>query len=516
MVHTELSLEALMKQARGACKSYLAEYKRTLDGSQTALVKVLEAAIKSSQVAFSGGLGLTDPKVLAQWASDWGNYDLMLSEFMLSVPSILIKQGLMKACIEMTDNHDLLTLFATRCIKEDKPKTLESLYEAGYRPVFDAHEAKDFTRVVQDVAHLKRELFLPFVIECIESYRQSVLVGQETVMSMVGRYLGCKGGAGATYQAFKADVWPALKTLDFIKGQVDENNVVLQAVSSFTTQKTVSLLKIVAKECQNDPGWLVEKGGKGGSLIWGRSALNTHNPYLTNEVATHIPVEALLTPVFFNMIVNESMHDDFMCHTLPRLLESKLPYQEIASYQKIRDMAASIDMVSMVHDDVVMISQKAAILHVMCLDNDRFDSLFEGLNSKAALYLFDIRAPFYLEASGRPPYRANQYFAELGERTLEEIEGEKRYLQTACYLGNSAPEIADFGLHFMEQSCSVDVAISYLEHQEEMTEQLALQHCEALVKNKGCQEKDAQKLLRTIKWRSESILADALSEDLGL
>jgi hypothetical protein len=512
----ELTLEALLKQARGNCKNHLNAYKKALENdTQAALIKVLVLAIEDSQVSFRKGLGVSDPKILAQWASEWSNYDLMLSEFMLSVPSILLKQGLMKTCIEMTDNLDLLTIFATRCILENEPRKLEALYGAGYTPVFNAHDVGDFLRVVQDVSLLKRELFTPFIDAAIDTINQSKLMSSEYLMAMVGRYLGCRGGAGATYQSFKHDLWPKLMEIKSLGVKNGDMHASIQcAVSLYTTKKTANILKLLASDCRKDPFIIIEKGCHG--HVRGRSTQGTHNPYSNHEVASHIPVEILLAPAFFTMINNNSMNEDFMCYTLPRLLDSKLNYQDDPGYQEIRDRAASFSVVEAM-SDCPTLAEKSAVLHIMTLDNERFDSLFSQKNGKAALYIFEDRLPHYLEASDRKPYSTAQYFSELSGCSFAEIESDMIYLQAAKGLGNEImEEINRFTHNLVEYGNSFDKAREYLESLGALSDKIALDHCKALARNSVCPEGDPEKLLRMITWKNESIIEDALSEDLGL
>jgi len=516
MIHMELSLEALLKQARGTCKTHLASYKQALDkGTQPAVDRILQAALDDAQVTFSKGLGIDDPKVLAQWASEWSNYDLMLSEFMLSVPNALLRLGLMRACIDMTDNGELLMPFAQNCIKENLPKKLEALYEAGYRPALDAFEIKDFLRVISDVSQLRRELFLPFVEAAIETCRTTKLVGNEFLMAMIGRYLGCRGGAGATYQAFKQEVWPTLKSLDHLHLTDEKMPSVLQAaVAEFTTVKTVGLLKVIASDCRKSPMFLLDKAIQGGRFS--RSFRDTHNPYEVNATAPHIPVEILPATPFFTMINNDSMNEDFMCHTLPRLLESKQAYQEDSEYLKIRDRATDLDIVDLMLE-TPSIAERAAILHIMCLDNDKFDALFAGQHGKAALLVFEDRLPHYLEASGRRPYAVADYFRDISEFSVQDIHADEAYLDSAKRLtADFTQATIDYSLHLVEHASCFDKAKLYLESLKEVDEQYALRLCEKLAINPVCPEKDPRKLMRTISWENESIMADALSEDLGL
>jgi hypothetical protein len=227
-------------------------------------------------------------------------------------------------------------------------------------------------------------------------------------------------------------------------------------------------------------------------------------------------VEILPTTPFFTMINNDSMNEDFMCHTLPRLLESKQAYQADPEYQKLRDRADSLDMVDLMLDRP-RIMERAAILHIMCLDNDRFDAMFAGKNGKAALFVFDDHLPQYLEASGRKPYSIAEYFRDISECSLLDIRDNEYYLLSVKRLSAEITQVTvDYSLHLVEHASCFDKAKLYLESLEGVDEQYALRLCEKLAINPVCPEKDPRKLMRTISWENESIMADALSEDLGL
>jgi len=77
------------------------------------------------------------------------------------------------------------------------------------------------------------------------------------------------------------------------------------------------------------------------------------------------------------------------------------------------------------------IAERAAILHIMCLDNDKFDALFAGQHGKAALLVFEDRLPHYLEASGRRPYAVADYFRDISEFSVQDIHADEAYLDSA-------------------------------------------------------------------------------------
>jgi hypothetical protein len=163
------------------------------------------------------------------------------------------------------------------------------------------------------------------------------------------------------------------------------------------------------------------------------------------------------------------------------------------------------------------IAERAAILHIMCLDNDKFDALFAGQHGKAALLVFEDRLPHYLEASGRRPYAVADYFRDISEFSVQDIHADEAYLDSAKRLtADFTQATIDYSLHLVEHASCFDKAKLYLESLKEVDEQYALRLCEKLAINPVCPEKDPRKLMRTISWENESIMADALSEDLGL
>lgn len=519
MKHMHTSLDQLVKMAEGKCKAHLSSYRKAIErgGSRNALEDALRTAIDDASSAFSRGLGIQTGSELAKWSSDWSNYDMMLTEFMMAVPSDLLKHGLMKTCIEMTDNTNVLNLCAKNFIQEAKPQKLQALYEAGYKPAFDAYEAKDFLQSVKTVDHMQRELLLPFVEAFIETAKESSFLNHEHVLSMVGRYLGCKGGANATYLAFQKDVWPKLQAYSPLEKRKDKMNDVMQmAICEFSTAKTVGLLKVIAKDCLLNPIFVLDKAVWGRGYSWNRSMLDTHNPYDVEDVASKIPVEALLSPTFFVMINNNSMNEDFMCRTLPRLLESKQNYQDDVGYKALKQAADSLDMVSLMKKSP-SISEKAAVIHILCLEDDRFDALFEGPNGRSAWYLFNDRMADYALASDRKVYGTEDYYSEISRQPLAEIHQNEQYLEEATKFDEAIKiDVRDFSENVVRFSPSFDKAKAYLESLDDMNESIAHEHCKALSENISCAEKDPGKLLRMISWKNERIMHEALTEDLGL
>lgn len=513
---TDLELSVIIDRSSGRPKEILQAYDKFLHlNAPGKMLTCMREAIEESLAFFKEGLEIKDLHVLAKWASAWRHYRDMLVEFMMSSPTLLIKQNLMRDCLLMTQDVEVMNNYAINALVNNQPARLLGLVDAGYKPAFDAYSIKEFLHVIKEVDQTKREHFDVFLDAFLEVYPTSKLFTYEHLVAMLGRHMGCKGSTSVGYQKFKNDLWPRVAPLVGVEPTKDNMHVVLQqAACEYSAPKTVAWLKHTGDSCKVTPLFLLAKATSY-AFDFRRFGEN-FNPYEQgNEAFDVFPPAMFKSPLYFELLVGNRMREDFMCNTLPLVLADLEDHQTNKDYQSIRARAEGMEL-SKLELSKLSLSDKAALVHMMVKEDSRFEAQIRSPENIITRFLFQQDLETYYDAAGFDTVFNNDVFKVVAGKPLAEILRDKAQLQASCSSNNQVKlAIGLFDESIMTWGDNLDTLMAYLELVD-VDEQQARKLVENLAKNSVSLDKDADELMRLVSWKNEQVSEGALATDLGL
>jgi hypothetical protein len=513
---SDLELRQIIDRSSGRPKEILQAYdKFSRLNAPGKMLTCMREAIAESLTFFQQGLEIKDLQVLAKWASAWSHYKDMLIEFMMGSATQLLKQGLMRDCLLMTQDVEVMNNYALSALTNNQPARLLGLVDAGFKPAFDAYSIKEFLNVVKEVDQTKREHFDLFLDAFLEVYPTSKLFTYEHLTAMLGRHMGCKGSTAAGYQKFKNDLWPRVAPLVGVEPTRENMHVVLQqAACEYSAPKTVSWLKHTGDSCKVTPLFLLDKATSFGFDF--RKFGENFNPYEQgNEAFDVFPSAMFKAPLYFELIAGNRMREDFMYNTLPMVLDDLEGHLDNTQYQGIRTQAEGMEL-SALELSKLSLSDKAALVHMMIKDESRFEGQILGAGNIITRFLFQQDLESYYDAAGFEHLFIKDVFKVVGGKPLEEILRDKAQLQVSSSTDNMVKQaIGTFDECLMTYGENITTLTAYLEMLD-VNEKQARNLVSSLASNPASPHTEADELMRLISWKNEQVSEGALATDLGL
>jgi hypothetical protein len=513
---SDLELREIIDRSSGRPKEILQAYDKALRlNAPSKMLTCMRQAIEESMAFFKEGLEIKDLHVLAKWASAWSHYKAMLIEFMMGSATLLIKQKLMRDCLLMTQDVEVMNNYALNALTHNQPARLLGLVDAGYKPTFDAYTIKEFLNAIKEVDQTKREHFDLFLDAFLEVYPTSKLFTYDHLMAMLGRHMGCKGSTSAGYQKFKNDLWPRVAPLVGVEPTKENMHVVLQqAACEYSAPKTVAWLKHTGESCKVTPLFLLAKATSY-DFDFRRFGEN-FNPYVQgNEAFDVFPVAMFRSPLYFELLVGNRMREDFMYNTLPMVLADLEDHQANKDYQSIRAQAEGMKLAEL-ELSKLSLSDKAALVHLMVKNEPGFERQLQGPQNIITRFLFQQDLETYYDAAGFDALFNKDVFKVVAGKSLDEILRDKAQLQASSSSNNQVKlAIGQFDECIMTWGDNLDTLMAYLELLD-VDEKQARNLVENLAKNPASKHKDADELMRLINWKNEQVSEGTLATDLGL
>jgi len=513
---SDLELSVIIDRSSGRPKEILQAYDKFLRlNAPGKMLTCMRDAIEESLAFFKEGLEVKDLHVLAKWASAWSHYKDMLVEFMMSSPTLLIKQNLMRDCLLMTQDVQVMNNYAINVLVNNQPARLLGLVDAGYKPTFDPYSIKEFLNVVKEIDQTKREHFDLFLDAFLEVYPTSKLFTYDHLMAMLGRHMGCKGSTSVGYQKFKNDLWPRVAPLVGVEPTKENMHVVLQqAACEYSAPKTVAWLKHTGDSCKVTPLFLLAKATSHGFDF--RRFGENFNPYEQgNEAFDVFPVAMFRSPLYFELLVGNRMREDFMYHTLPMVLADLEDHLANKDYQSIRARAEGMELAKL-ELSKLSLCDKAALVHMMVKEDSRFETQLRGPECIITRFLFQQDLGIYYDASELPSLTFNEVFQVVACKPLEEILADKAQLMASISSDRMIKQAkTTFDENIVTFGNNYETIFSYLESLD-VDEKQARNLVGKLASTPLSPHKDADELMRLINWKNEQVSEGALATDLGL
>lgn len=485
----------------------------TKRGSRQQLLDVTRESVDFCLAHFKAGLFIDQPDELAIWATQWHECNVMLVNIMATAPTLLIEQGLVASCLEMTRGRDHLLEAAVCMLDERKFTNLSRLFEAGYEPILN-HQKLAYLCKTNDVAKCPPELFERFIwsgIAFINSASDQQRA-EDYLMALSARYLSCAGSANTNLKNFRNRIWPRVREVLNI-GSEDLGVFLQSAIATYPSAKALSLTDAIREDCHESPILLNSLiSPYRGRYYYGMD----FNPFDAEDVAyDQLAPEFFRHNTYFQAIINNTIEEHLFFDSFPRVVKSDVDFSGLKAYQELvqRSSGSMIELVLNARD----ISGNAFLITKLTPFEDVHDALV-GNEGLVAHFVLQEGWPHLAKACDLTPISPVELYNGLMQTAVDEQLLMREHLISAVASGAIQKSVVkDYDLHMVANAENKNACLRYLGSLSDLEDlNVAREYCLAACTNDRLGVSNADWLMGQVKWKNQAFTDSVFSRDLGL